>query len=60
MVDSVYNQMTEEQRIGQLFMPIVAGDISEANKNRIQSLVRNQHIGGGFCSQKELRQISRC
>jgi len=45
-VDSVYSQMTQDQRIGQLFTPIVAGDISEANKNRILSLIRNQHIGG--------------
>ena len=45
-VDSVYNKMTLDQRIGQLFMPIVNGDVKEANKNRMLSLIRNQHIGG--------------
>lgn len=45
-VDSVYNQMTMDQRIGQLFMPVVAtGDI-EANRNRINGYIKNQHIGG--------------
>ena len=45
-VDSVYNKLTTEQRIGQLFMPVVLSSNTEANRNSILSLVRNQHIGG--------------
>lgn len=45
-VDSVYNQMTVDERIGQLFMPIVAGDNTEANKKRIQSFINDQYVGG--------------
>lgn len=45
-VDSVYNQMTADQRIGQLFMPVVTGSNTEANKNAIRNLINDQHIGG--------------
>lgn len=45
-VDSVYNQMTTEERVGQLFMPVVFGNETEANRNRIQGFVENQHVGG--------------
>lgn len=45
-VDSVYNQMSPEERIGQLFMPVVAGDNTDANKRRMLSLVNDQHVGG--------------
>jgi len=45
-VDSVYNKMTRDQRIGQLFMPVIAGDITESNKKNMLDLVKNQHIGG--------------
>lgn len=45
-VDSVFNEMSLDERIGQLFMPVVAGDNTEANKSRILSFLNNQHIGG--------------
>lgn len=45
-VDSVFNTMTLDERIGQLFMPVVAGDNTEANKNRIRAFINDQHIGG--------------
>lgn len=45
-VDSVYDQMTVDERIGQLFMPIVPGDNTEANKNAIRNLIKNQKVGG--------------
>lgn len=45
-VDSVYNQMTTDERVGQLFMPVVFGNDTEANKKRIESFVENQHVGG--------------
>lgn len=45
-VDSVYNAMSVDERIGQLFMPVVAGNNTEANKRSILSLIKNQHVGG--------------
>ncbi|MDR0864376.1 MAG: serine hydrolase, partial [Candidatus Symbiothrix sp.] len=45
-VDSVYNRMSLEERVGQLFMPIISGDNTDFNKNKIKSLVTNQKIGG--------------
>lgn len=45
-VDSVYNQMTTEERIGQLFMPVVFGNDTESNRKRIQAYIENQHVGG--------------
>ncbi len=45
-VDSVYNQMSQDERIGQLFMPVVSGDNTESNKNTIKNLITNQYVGG--------------
>lgn len=45
-VDSVYNKMSPDQRIGQLFVMIAATDNTAANKNAIVNTVKNQHIGG--------------
>jgi len=45
-VDSVYNQMTTDERIGQLFMPVVAGNNTDDNKNRILGFVNDLHVGG--------------
>ncbi|HCC51771.1 MAG TPA: glycoside hydrolase, partial [Porphyromonadaceae bacterium] len=45
-VDSVFDSMTEEERIGQLFM-IVAEPVGETrNMNRLIKLVNEQKIGG--------------
>ena len=43
-VDSVFNQLSAEERIGQLFTIITYGE--QARKNEILSLVKNQHVGG--------------
>ncbi|NDV79196.1 glycoside hydrolase family 3 N-terminal domain-containing protein [Dysgonomonas sp. 511] len=45
-VDSVYNQMSTDQRIGQLFIPLAFGNDTESNRKSIISLVQKQHIGG--------------
>lgn len=45
-VDSIFTQMSLDERIGQLFMPVIAGDNTNANKNRILSFLNNQHVGG--------------
>ena len=43
-VDSVYNSLTLEQKVGQLFMPIVESNSSW--KGRISNYIKNQKIGG--------------
>lgn len=45
-VDSVYNQMSLDERIGQLIIIHVSGDNGAANRQRLVNLVRDQHAGG--------------
>lgn len=45
-VDSLYNQMSLEQRLGQLFMVAAYSNKNEAHARSIDSLIVNQHIGG--------------
>ena len=45
-VDSVFDRMTEEERIGQLFMIIADPSTETRNVNRLVGLVKEQKIGG--------------
>ena len=45
-VDSIYEDMTLEEKIGQLFMVQVFSDKGIAHKNEILQLIKEQHIGG--------------
>lgn len=45
-VDSIYNSMTLEEKIGQLFMVQVFSDKNDAHKNEILKQIKEQHIGG--------------
>jgi beta-glucosidase-like glycosyl hydrolase/CubicO group peptidase (beta-lactamase class C family) len=45
-VDSVYNSMTLEQRIGQLFMVAAYTTPDQSNKQQIAELITNYGIGG--------------
>lgn len=45
-VDSVFNGMTLDQKVGQLFTIIIAGNTSMSNKARLTTLIKDQHIGG--------------
>jgi len=45
-VDSVFNQMSLDERIGQLITIHMIGDNTSANRQRIVNLVRNKHAGG--------------
>ncbi len=47
-VDSLYNQMTLEERIGQLFMPYIDSDNTSENKTKIKYLLDSLHIGNFF------------
>ena len=45
-VDSVFDKLSLDQKIGQLFMPIVDGSVSQSNKNLIKKYINDNHIGG--------------
>lgn len=45
-VDSVYNQMTLEEKVGQLIIVFTDSKPSEDEPERIEALINDQHIGG--------------
>src|SRR4028119_935192 len=45
-VDSVFNALSADERLGQLFMIAAYSNQSEKNQKEIESLIRNQNIGG--------------
>ena len=45
-VDKQYNQMTLDEKLGQLFMVMVASDQSKTATDAVKSLIENQKIGG--------------
>lgn len=45
-VDSVFDRMSEDERIGQLFMIIADPTTETRNINRLTNLINNQKIGG--------------
>ena len=45
-VDSIYNNMSLQEKIGQLFMVDVFSKSPKAKIDKIDSLIKNQHIGG--------------
>jgi beta-N-acetylhexosaminidase len=45
-VDSVFNALTPDQRLGQFFMVAAYSNREKAHADRIERLVRNQGIGG--------------
>lgn len=53
-VDSVFNELTLDEKIGQLFMPIVESTASW--QNRISSYIDKQKIGGVLFSKGTLKQ----
>ncbi len=47
-VDSIYNRMSLDEKIGQLFMPFIASDNTAENKAKINNLLNKLHIGNFF------------
>jgi beta-N-acetylhexosaminidase len=45
-VDSIFNSLTPDQRLGQFFMVAAYSNREKAHADRIERLVRNQGIGG--------------
>ena len=44
--DSIYTSLTLDEKIGQLFMPIVFSKYDESHKAEILNLINKHHIGG--------------
>lgn len=44
--DSVYETMTSDEKIGQLFMVEAFSNKDEVHKSQISDLIQNYHIGG--------------
>ncbi len=47
-VDSLYNTMNLDEKIGQLFMPFISSENTAENKAKIQNLLDSLHIGNFF------------
>jgi len=47
-VDSLYNSMSLNEKIGQLFMPFIPSDNTAKNKTEIKYLIDSLHIGNFF------------
>ena len=45
-VDAVYEGMSDEEKIGQLFMVMVASDQSKSKTDKVKSLIQQHQIGG--------------
>ncbi|MGJ8665940.1 MAG: glycoside hydrolase family 3 N-terminal domain-containing protein [Patiriisocius sp.] len=45
-VDSIYNNMSLEEKVGQLFMVDVFSSDAKSKTDKIKDLIKNQHIGG--------------
>jgi beta-glucosidase-like glycosyl hydrolase/CubicO group peptidase (beta-lactamase class C family) len=45
-VDSVYNNMSIEEKVGQLFMVRAFSDAEKSNKKSVTQLINDYHIGG--------------
>jgi len=45
-VDNVYNAMTLEEKVGQLFMVRAFSDAEKSNQNTVAALINDYHIGG--------------
>ena len=55
-VDSIYNSMTLDEKIGQLFF-VQANSFESNNSEEVKSLIKNQKIGGLIFSREP--QINR-
>lgn len=45
-IEGIYGSMSLDEKIGQLFMVMVASDQDRASTDKIRSLIEKQHIGG--------------
>ncbi|RMA64243.1 beta-glucosidase-like glycosyl hydrolase [Ulvibacter antarcticus] len=45
-VDSIYGNMSLQEKVGQLFMPVIFSSDSKKKTDQIKDLIANQYIGG--------------
>lgn len=45
-VDAIYESMSLDEKLGQLFMVMVTSDADKASVERTKKMIRDQHIGG--------------
>ena len=45
-VDSVYGNMSLQEKVGQLFMPVIFSNDTKKAKDEIKDLINKQYIGG--------------
>ena len=58
-VDSIYTNMSLQEKVGQLFMVDIFSNRSRAETNRIKKLISDQHIGGVIFSKGGPRQQAK-
>ncbi|MDC6389791.1 glycoside hydrolase family 3 N-terminal domain-containing protein [Maribacter sp. PR1] len=60
-VNDQYEKMTLEEKVGQLFMVMVASNQNKQDTDKIKELIENEHIGGVIFSKGgPLRQAQLC
>ena len=57
-VDSLYTQMTLDQKIGQLFMVMAYPDGNNSKKMATSHQIQKQHIGGVYFQKERLNNSS--
>lgn len=58
-VDSIYGNMSLQEKIGQLFMPVIFSNDVKANTDRIKDLIKDQYIGGVIFSKGGPKQQAK-
>ncbi|GHC50164.1 glycoside hydrolase family 3 N-terminal domain-containing protein [Ulvibacter litoralis] len=58
-VDSIYGNMSLQEKIGQLFMPVIFSNDVKANTDKIKELIQNQYIGGVIFSKGGPKQQAK-
>lgn len=58
-VDSVYNTMSTDEKIGQLFMPMVFSSKGKQERKRVENLIDKYHLGGVIFSKGTPRKQAK-
>lgn len=58
-VDSIYGNMSLQEKVGQLFMPVIFSNDTKAAKVKIKDLINNHYIGGVIFSKGGPKQQAK-
>ena len=58
-VDSIYGNMSLQEKVGQLFMVDIYSSDPKAKKDKVKDLIRNQYIGGVIFSKGGPKQQAK-